>query len=84
MKRKPEHIEGLLLGVLTGGNHLAHVLLRHHVDPATVDLSVDYLGPELRDVWIAWRSIMDLAEHLGIPEEKQNTKSEPDLSNGEE
>lgn len=61
--------EGLLRAVhdrvLIGGNHLASCMLTFGAPaPFNYDRAEDIPAAWMRDVWIAWRAIMDLSETI--------------------
>ncbi len=52
----------LIESVLIGGNHLANVLIGNDIMPDEINSYDEIEDVYLRDVWIAWRAIMDLSE----------------------
>ena len=68
----PREVRQGLIEVLTGGNHLASVLInRLGADPKNfpvyetpVDIAQELLVGDALDIWIGWRSIMRLREAL--------------------
>jgi len=60
--------------VLIGGNHLATVLIRFGTMPPEIK-NPDELDGFLRDVWIAWKAIMDLRDGLDSDELKRVVES---------
>ena len=59
--------EARFRAVLIGGNHLASLLLTLGITPTDFttpqDVQAKY-GPQPTDVWIAWKAIRDLSDHL--------------------
>lgn len=56
----------LISDVLTGGNHLASAMIGEGFHPITCHSYAEALedwGQPLADMWVAWRSIMNLAEY---------------------
>ena len=52
----------LISMVLIGGNHLANVLLSNGIMPDDIGGAEEIESNDMRDVWIAWRAIMDFSQ----------------------
>lgn len=68
----PREVRQALVEVLTGGNHLASVLInRLGCDPKNfplyetpINIAKESLSGDTWDIWISWRSIMRLRDAL--------------------
>ena len=68
----------LIENVLIGGNHLANILLNNNIFPDQINTVEEIESLDLRDVWIAWRAIMNLSE----AKEQNNPPVTPDRRPG--
>ncbi len=57
-------LKSLTDDVLIGGNHLANMLIKNNIMPAEIGGPDEVDDADLRDVWLAWRAIMNLSNYI--------------------
>lgn len=69
LRERVRELEAAYHGVLLGGNHLASYMLQFGMpSPGRYAKAEDVPSASMRNVWIAWRAIMDLSETLATAE----------------